>query len=87
MTAKEKAEELIEQVKKATTFNYQEYAGAHQSTFEHDIEELKNVALIMADETWKVLWKLYDNPNTSDSAELIIKEQIDFWADVKDELS
>jgi hypothetical protein len=41
----------------------------------------------MADETWKVLWKLYDNPNTSDSAELIIKEQIDFWADVKDELS
>jgi len=47
----------------------------------------KESALIMADETWKVLWKLYDNPNISDSAELIIKEQIDFWADVKAELS
>ena len=50
MTAKQKADELIKKVKKATTYKYQEYAGANYSTFEHDIEELKNVALIMVDE-------------------------------------
>ena len=37
MTAKQKADELIKKVKKATTYKYQEYAGANYSTFEHDI--------------------------------------------------
>jgi hypothetical protein len=30
---------------------------------------------------------LYDNPNISDSAEIVIKEEIGFWAEVKAELS
>lgn len=50
MTAKQKANELIEKIKKATTFEYQEYAGPNYSIFEHDIETLKNVALVMVDE-------------------------------------
>ena len=50
MTAKTKADELIEKVKKATSYKYQEYSGANYSTFEHDIEELRSVALIMVDE-------------------------------------
>jgi hypothetical protein len=50
MTPKEKAKELIEKLKQETTYEYQEYAGAHYSTFEHDIETLKKCALITVDE-------------------------------------
>jgi hypothetical protein len=50
MTPKEKAKELVEKFNKATTYKYQEYAGANYSTFEHDIEELKQCALIAVDE-------------------------------------
>ena len=50
MTPKEKADELIEKFKKATTYKYQEYAGANYSIFEHDIEELQKCAIIAVDE-------------------------------------
>jgi hypothetical protein len=50
MKAKEKAKELIDKVKEATTYEYQEYAGARYTIFEHDIEELKQCALIAVDE-------------------------------------
>jgi hypothetical protein len=75
ITPKEKAEELKNQ------FDMVIYTDQN-----HD-DQVKRCAFKSANETWKVLWNLYDNPNTSDSAEIIIKEQIDFWADVKAELS
>jgi protein-tyrosine-phosphatase len=75
MTPKEKAEELKNQ------FDMVIYTDQN-----HD-GQVKRCALKSANETLKVLWNLYDNPNTSDSVEIIIKEQIDFWADVKSELS
>jgi hypothetical protein len=75
ITPKEKAEQLKNQ------FDMVIYTDQNQG------EQVKICAFKSANETWKVLWKLYDNPNISDSAELIIKEQIDFWADVKAELS
>ena len=81
MTAKEKAEELMSKFVGISLSQVNELVDGIR------IRLAKESALIMADETWKVLWKLYDNPNISDSAELIIKEQIDFWADVKAELS
>ena len=78
MTAKQKADELIEKVKKATTYEYQEYAGANYSTFEHDIEELKNVALIMVDEIIKTLYVI-EASHEAVSARY-------YWIDVKKEL-
>ena len=76
MTPKEKADELIEKVKKATTYKYQEYAGANYSTFEHDIEELKSVALIMVDEIIDALdFNQWQNA-----------KQIVFWQEVKQEI-
>jgi hypothetical protein len=50
MEPKEKALELIDSVKKATSYQYQEYAGSHYSLFEHDIEELKSVVILMITE-------------------------------------
>jgi hypothetical protein len=75
MTSKEKAEELRNQ------FDMVIYTDQN-----HD-DQVIRCAFKAANETWKVLLDLYDNPNTSDSSEIIIKEQIDFWADVKSELS
>ena len=75
ITAKEKADELKNQ------FDMVIYTDQNQD------DQVKRCALKSANETWKVLWNLYDNPNTSASTELIIKEQIDFWTDVKAELS
>jgi hypothetical protein len=72
MTPQEKAKELIERVKKATTYKYQEYAGANYSTFEHDIEELQKVALIVVDEVLKLYW--------TDVNGLV------FWKEVKQEI-
>ena len=54
MNAKEKAKELIEQAKKASSYQYQEYAGAHYTWFEHDTDTLKLIALITADEILKL---------------------------------
>ena len=53
---------------------------------DHDYQ-VKRCAFKSANETWKVLWDLYDNSNVTDSSEFVIKEQIDFCADVKDVLS
>jgi len=75
ITPKEKAEELKNQ------FDMVIYTDQN-----HD-DQVKRCAFKSANETWKALWNLYDNPNTSDSADIIIKEQIDFWAEVKAELS
>lgn len=50
MTPKEKAKELIEKAKKASSYQYQEYAGAHYSWFEHDTDTLKLIALITVEE-------------------------------------
>lgn len=76
MTPKEKANELIEKFKKATTYKYQEYAGANYSTFEHDIEELKNCAIIAVDE---IIEELKREPYTN-------YERIVYWQGVKSEL-
>jgi len=85
MDTKSKALELIEKIKKATTYKYQEYAGANYSIFEHDIEELKSVALIMVDEIIKT------NPTgPCDGYYEIISDRIDdcisYWNEVKVEL-
>lgn len=37
-------EQLIKKFKDATSYQYQEYAGAHYSTFEHNEEELNKCA-------------------------------------------
>jgi hypothetical protein len=82
MEAKNKALELIEKVKKVTSYKYQEYAGANYSTFEHDIEELKKVALVMVEEILEsqpsyTYWSTYDDETPS---------AITFWNEVKQEL-
>ena len=53
MTPKEKAKELVEKAKKASSYQYQEYAGAHYTWFEHDIDTLRLIALITVDEILK----------------------------------
>ena len=78
MTPKEKANELIEKFKKATTYKYQEYAGANYSTFEHDIEELKNCAIIAVDE-------MINEFKKSDSL-YATRFLADYWQAVKNEL-
>lgn len=50
MTPQEKAKELIEKAKKASSYQYQEYAGAHYTWFEHDTDTLKLIALITVEE-------------------------------------
>lgn len=79
MTPKEKANELIEKFKKATTYKYQEYAGANYSTFEHDIEELKNCAIIAVDE---IIYQI-DNIDTYLGN---LGEHLYWWQEVKSEL-
>jgi hypothetical protein len=83
MEAKIKALELINKVKVATSYEYQEYAGAHYTTFEHDIEELKAVALIMVNEILEAqpsykYWDVHDDETPSG---------ITFWTEVKDEIN
>jgi hypothetical protein len=77
MTVEQKAKELIAKFEKDSWHDATGFKGGSS----------ERCAFIAANEVWKQLWHLYDNPNTSDSAEIIIKEQIDFWADVKSELS
>ena len=77
MEAEQKAKELVAK--------YEKDGWHDESGFKNG--SAKRCAFISANEVWKELWKLYDNSNVSDSAELIIKEQINFWADVKSELS
>jgi hypothetical protein len=73
MTAEKKAKELVAKFDKDSWHDATGFKGGSS----------EQCAFIAANEVWKQLWNLYDNPNASDSAEIIIKEQIDFWADVK----
>ena len=77
MKAHEKAKELVAKYEKDSWHDESGFKGGSS----------ERCAFISANEVWLQLWKLYDNPNVSDSAELIIKEQINFWSDVKAELS
>ena len=82
MTPKEKAKELFEKFKKATTFQYQEYGGAHYSTFEHDESTIKECAHIAVDE---ILTNAKDTiPILQESAELVCSKE--YWLAVKQEI-
>jgi len=72
MTPQEKAKELIEQARKASSFQYQEYAGSYYKWFEHNTDTLKFIALITVDEILKLYW-------TDINA-------LAFWQEVKSEL-
>lgn len=64
MNPQEKAKELLVKYKNLTTYQYQEYAGARYSTYEHDIDTIKQCALIVVDElkhhchsSWDYYWE------------------------------
>ena len=83
MTPQEKCDELIKLFISVINYkNDDDELIIHKEPF----TVAKKCAFKLANETWKVLWNLYDNPNTSDSSEIIIKEQIDFWDEVKTEI-
>lgn len=83
MTPIEKANELLRKLKLATTFKYQEYAGANYSTFEHDDEQLINCAIICVDEIIDAFIS-----GGRDSFELQnMDKELRFWYEVKDELN
>ena len=75
MTPKEKANELIEKAKKASSYQYQEYAGAHYTWFEHDIDTLKLIALITVEELLSTLTPFAGDDNARR-----------YWNDVASEL-
>ena len=81
--AKRRALDLIDKARKATTYQYQEYAGANYSTFEHDIDILKQVALITIEQMISILPK---NEYMEDSGKLIKNREIVFWELFKTEL-
>jgi len=83
MTPQEKAAELFDRFKKATTFRYQEYAGAHYSTFEHDKDTLKECALIAVREIENAM---KDCAELSDSMQNMDRELV-FWSDVKEQIN
>jgi hypothetical protein len=80
-TAKEKTIELIERFKTATTYQYQEYAGANYSTFEHDMGELKKCALICVEEVLNTVVSFPTNLITYEHG-----EEKEFWLEVKQEI-
>ena len=55
MTPSEKAIELLAKFKKKTTYQYQEYAGANYSTFEHDTDTIKECCLLTVEEVLKAM--------------------------------
>jgi hypothetical protein len=75
MTPKEKAEELFN---KMDMIIYTDQDSCKRQCVECAIEGV--------DEILNVLWRLYDNQNTSPVSEIIIKAEIDFWEQVKKEL-
>ena len=81
--AKLKANELIDKARKATTYQYQEYAGANYSTFEHEIDTLKSVAFITVDTLIDYLpkWEYMEDLKKS-----IRNRELEFWEMVKTEL-
>ena len=82
MEPKEKALQLIDLFKKVTTYKYQEYAGANYSTFEHNIDELKNCALILVDQC------IFSSQSAStlDGYNYDPEETTEFWTLVKEEI-
>lgn len=74
MTPQQKAKYLVEKARKATTYKYQEYAGANYSTFEHDTETLNKIALIAVEEILDM--KIVRKDEGTD----------EYWESVKDEL-
>ena len=82
MTEKEKAIELVEEFRKDTTFEYQEYAGAHYSTFELDDDVKKQCALIAVDE---ILIALNNIPDIDVRGNILL-EWIKYWVTVKQEI-
>ena len=88
MTPSQKAGELIEKFRKITTYQYQEYAGANYSTFEHDIETLRNCAMQYVGEILEldVMWLGEDV--VADYPKVYSPDQCrEFWQSVKDELN
>lgn len=81
--AKRQALDLIDKARKATTYQYQEYAGAHYSTFEHDIDTLKQVALITIEQMISILPK---NEYMEDLGKSIKNRELVFWELIKTEL-
>ena len=79
MEAKEKANELFDRYKNLTTYQYQEYAGASYSTFEHDIDIIKQCALIAVQEILNC--NPHTNPFNTD-----VYSTYDYWFQVKLEI-
>ena len=87
MTSKEKAKELIEKFKEKTSYQYQEYAGAHYSTFEQDIDTIKQCALICVDEQYKLIEQFGVEYNLKDDwFDCIYIDKLKFLDDVKKEI-
>lgn len=87
MKPEQKANELIEKFRKVTSYQYQEYAGAHYSTFEHDIGTLKDCAIIcvdeMLEETKKPMLNFAITGSVTRSPKYIYSE---YWQEVKQQL-
>jgi hypothetical protein len=72
-TPRKQAIEILANFKKLTTYEYQEFAGANYSTFEHDTETLKNLSIFHVDEILSVIPMYIGNLNP----------KWKFWNDVK----
>ena len=81
--AKRRALDLIDKARKATTYQYQEYAGANYSTFEHDLDTLKQVALITIEQVISILPK---TEYMEDLRKSIKNRELVFWELIKNEL-
>lgn len=81
--AKRRALDLIDKARKATTYRYQEYAGANYSTFEHDLDALKQVALITIEQMISILPK---TEYMEDLGKSIKNRELVFWELIKTEL-
>jgi len=77
MDVKQKAKELVAKFEKNGWHDEDGFEGGSS----------ERCAFICANEVWKELWNIYDHPHVTDSSELVINEQISFWADVKSELT
>ena len=64
--AEQAANDLIEQYAKKSSFKYQEYAGAHYSTFDLNVEEIIEFALIDNQNTIDALEKIYTSHTHTD---------------------
>ena len=81
MTPKEKATELVDKFKQATSYKYQEYAGANYSVFEHDIDTLKQCALIAVDE---ILIAIRNDQSDDPEGQEMYEN---YWNEVKTEIN